>query len=169
MNTDDLLIAPSSKIEYIPLLDSSTAETPKLNTSISSELVIKGKRNTFNLFSNCYSLSVTSVTFSDLTTISDSGKLINAFVDCSKLTSVSFPKLTTISGEYAMDNAFYYCEQIPSVSFPKLTTVTHPKSAFYQAATSSVTIHLPKALSSLGITNNGSSNSANYCSFAYDL
>ena len=87
----------------------------------------------------------------------------------SSLTSVSFPELTTISGAYAMNNAFSSCSSLTSVSFPKLTTVTYPKTAFYQIGSSALTIHLPKALSSLGITNNGSSNSTSYCSFVYDL
>ena len=85
------------------------------------------------------------------------------------LTSVSFPELTAISGQYAMEYAFIGCTNLTSVSFPKLTTLTYPSTALSCIGPSTLTVHLPKALSSLGITNNGGSTSSNYCSFVYDL
>ena len=172
MLTDDLLIASSSsfsKVDYIPLLISSTAETPELNTNIPSKLAIKGERIIFNLFTALYKLPITNIVFSELTTISDDYALNYAFSNWGNLTEVKFPKLTTISGNYALNCAFDNCSKLTSISFPKLTTVTYPKTTFFQAGSSSLTIHLPKALSSLGITNNDGSNSSSYCKFAYDL
>ena len=133
---------------------------PKLTT-------ISGSYALGYVFYSCSKL--TSVSFPKVTTISGSYALNYAFSDCTNLTSVSFPEVTTISGSYALSYAFSDCTNLTSVSFPKLTTVSYPNNAFWQAGSSSLTIHLPKALSSLGITNNNGSNSSSYCSFVYDL
>ena len=197
MNTDDLFITPSSKsseFDCVPLLVSSTAETPELNTNIPSKLIITGMKLSYFPYNyNEQLYSVTKIIFKGLTIVDD-GILQNSLQGMNNLISVSFPKLTTI-GTYGLSFAFSYCENltsvsfpevttigagglqyafyrsyaINSVSFPKLTTVTYPKTAFYQMGSSTLTVHLPKALSSLGITNNGGSNSSNYCSFVYDL
>ena len=222
MNADELFIASSSsKYECVPVIDSSTADSPQFNTAIPTNLVIKGKDaklschlkalnitsasfSELTAISNASGLSyvfsesgyLTSVSFPELTTISGNYALNSAFYDCAKLTSVSFPKLTTISGNYALNrtfynctnltsvsfpelttisdsyalnSTFYNCANLTSVSFPKLTTVTYPKNAFCQAGSSTLTIHLPKALSNLGITNDNRSNSSSYCRFVYDL
>ena len=136
------------------------ASFPKL-TTISS---LQGMADMFNQCDN-----LTSASFPKLTTISGKYGMNATFANCHNLTSVSFPELTTISGEYGMYAIFLNCSNLTSVSFPKLTTVNYPNGTFIHAGPSTLTIHLPKALSSLGITNNNSSNSSSYCSFVYDL
>ena len=134
---------------------------PKLTT-------VAGENAMSYAFSSCTNL--TSVSFPELTTISGDGSIAFIFANCTNLTSVSFPELTTISGKSVLNYAFSSCKKLTSVSFPKLTTVTEPKSAFFQmGTTSALTVHLPKALSSLGITNHVNTNDPSYGSFVYDL
>ena len=144
------------------------SNTPKnITSAVFPELTaINSDSGLAYLFNGCSQL--TSVSFPKLVTL---GGFYNMLSFCSNtaLTSVSFPELTTLLSSCIFQTAFTDCPKLTSISFPKLTTVTYPKTAFYQMGSSTLTVHLPKALSSLGITNDNESNSSSYCKFAYDL
>lgn len=64
------------------------------------------------------------ITFQDLTTISGSNGLREAFVGATYITSINFPKLTTISGSQACQAAFASCTNVLEINLPLLTTIS---------------------------------------------
>lgn len=95
----------------------------------------------YGLYYKFYKSSVTSVSFPDLTSITNNKSGFNsAFQDCTSLTSVSFAELTSITSTStgsssetftnAFVDAFKGCTSLTSVSFPKLATVSNGDSAY---------------------------------------
>ena len=67
------------------------------------------------------SISLSSTTFSPITSISDNG-LEYAFLRCTLNGNLTFPSLTSV-GDYGLSHSFQYSGGTYSVSFPSLTTV----------------------------------------------
>ena len=68
--------------------------------------------------------NVKTVSFSDLTTISGSSGMRQAFYNCTGLTSIDLPSLTTVSGILAMYYAFQNCTGLTSLDLSNLTTIS---------------------------------------------
>lgn len=84
---------------------------------------ISGSMSMYNAFYNCRNLA--SVTFPNLTTISGGSALNYTFSGCTALTSVTFPELATISSSStALSSTFSYCSKLARIDFPKLTTIS---------------------------------------------
>lgn len=83
-----------------------------------------------HVFPNCTGL--TSVSFPNLTTIYSDG-INGAFSNCKSLTSVLFPNLTEILGDYAMKDTFSGTN-LKSVAFPKLTEISGCGTMYYTFA-----------------------------------
>lgn len=72
-----------------------------------------------------YRSSIISADFSNLTDVSGSQAMYEAFYGCSNLSSVDFTNLESVSGITALGYAFHFCtsSSFVSVSFPSLTSI----------------------------------------------
>ena len=75
--------------------------------------------------------AITSVSFPDLTTISNSNAISHGFDNNTEITLVSFPKLETVSGNGCMAYCFYKNTKITSIDLSKLKTVSGNQALNY--------------------------------------
>lgn len=86
---------------------------------------------------------IKKIDFANLTTITGTNCMENAFNCCGSLQDVLVPKLTTISGNYACTRMFHGCKALTTISFPSLITIegTKPMYEMFTYCTNLSEIH----------------------------
>lgn len=92
------------------------------SVNFSNLTTISGNYAMLYAFYDCSNLI--SADFLNLTTVSASNAMVYTFAGCSNLTSVNLPRLTTVSGSSAMRGTFHSCGSLTSVNFPSLNTIS---------------------------------------------
>lgn len=91
-----------------------------------TDLVFTGVKNiiAYGMYYKFYqNTGIRSVSFPDLTTLSNNSALYYCFRENSNLTTISFPELASITGSSVFGYAFYGCP-LTTITFPKLADVS---------------------------------------------
>lgn len=117
---------------------------------------ITGTQGMANAFYGCTAL--TNVDLSSLTTASSGNAMSACFRGCTALTELNFPSLVTINGANAFSGICNACTNLVTVTFPNVQTITGISAMLnaFQNNTSLVNISFPK-LKTIG-TNNSTAN-----------
>lgn len=109
----------------------------------------------YGLYYCCnYCSSLTSIDLGNLTTVSGTSALANAFSYCSGLVNVDFSSITSISGTNAFQYALQNCTNLVSLDLSGLTTISGA-SVFYsmcQQCSSLTTVNLSSLTTITGYT-----------------
>lgn len=98
-----------------------------------------GSRVLYNQFGGVWyehapNSTISTVSFPDLTSVSNESACCKTFMGCSNLISASFPSLISLSGSSCFSDIFEGCSSLTSVSLPLLSSITSGSALQYAFA-----------------------------------